>query len=72
MSDAARLVRMAGQIAAACHALPEEQAVAATASHINQFWAPPMRRDLLALDPALLSPRVRQALALVRPPRAPQ
>jgi len=72
MSDAARLAHMAGQIAAAFHALPEEQAVAATAAHINQFWAPPMRRDLLAMDPALLSPRVRQALALVRPPRAPQ
>ena len=72
MSDAARLARMAGQIAAAFQGLPEEQAAAATAAHINQFWAPPMRRDLLALDPALLSPRVRQALALVRPPRAPQ
>jgi formate dehydrogenase subunit delta len=69
MSDGERLARMAGQIAAAFGALPEEQAVAATAAHINQFWAPPMRRDLLALDPALLAPRVRQARALVRPPR---
>ncbi len=69
MSDAARLARMAGQIAAAFDALPEEQAAAATAAHINQFWAPPMRRDLLALDPALLAPRVVRALALVRPPR---
>ncbi len=69
MSDRERLARMAEQIAAAFHALPEEQAVAAIAAHINQFWAPPMRRDLLALDPALLAPRVRQARALVRPPR---
>jgi formate dehydrogenase subunit delta len=69
MSDRERLARMAGQIAAAFGALPEEQAVAAIAAHINQFWAPPMRRDLLALDPALLAPRVRQARALVRPPR---
>jgi formate dehydrogenase subunit delta len=69
MTEAARLARMAGQIAAVFHALPEEQAVAATAAHINQFWAPAMRRDLLAMDPALLAPLVRQALAQVRPPR---
>ena len=68
MTEAARLARMAGQIAAAFDALPEEQAAAAIAAHINQFWAPPMRRGLLAADPATLALRVQRALALVRPP----
>jgi formate dehydrogenase subunit delta len=74
--SAAKLARMAGQIAAFFHALPEDQAAAAIAGHINQFWAPPMRRDLLASfgaeagqdEPAPLDPRVRQALPLIRRP----
>lgn len=68
MTDATQLARMAGQIAAAFHALPEEQAAAAVAAHINQFWAPPLRRGLLAADPAALAPVVRQAVKLVRRP----
>ena len=68
MTEVARLAWMAGRIAAAFDALPEEQAAAAIAAHINQFWAPSMRRGLLAADPATLAPRVRQAMALVRPP----
>ena len=63
------LERMAGQIAAAFHLLPEADAAAAVAGHINQFWAPAMRRALLAADPASLPPPVRRALPLVRPPR---
>jgi len=74
--EAAKLARMAGEIAAFFRALPGDQAVAAIAGHINQFWAAPMRRDLLAHfaaapspdEPALLDPRVRQALPLIRPP----
>lgn len=69
MMQAAQLGQMAGQIAAAFHALPEAQAAAAIAWHINQFWAPTMRRALLAADPATLPPPVRRALPLVRPPR---
>ena len=65
----AALERMAGQIAAAFHALPEPQAAEAVAGHINQFWAPAMRRALLAADPATLPPPVQRALPLVRPPR---
>jgi formate dehydrogenase subunit delta len=68
MTEVARLAWMAGRIAAAFDALPEEQAAAAIAAHINQFWAPSMRHGLLAADPATLAPRVQQALALVRPP----
>ncbi len=76
MEAAAKLARMAGQIAAYFHALPDDEAAAAIAGHINQFWAPPMRRDLLAhfggeagrAEPASLDPRVRRALRLIRPP----
>ena len=72
MTETPRLARMAGQIAAAFDALPEEQAAAAIAAHINQFWAPPMRRGLLAADPTTLALRVQRALALVRPPQVRQ
>jgi formate dehydrogenase subunit delta len=67
----AKLARMAGQVAAAFHALPDEAAAAAIAAHINQFWAAPMRRDFLvgcAADPNALDPRLRRALALIRAP----
>ncbi len=76
----AKLARMAGQIAAAFHALPDDAAAAAIAGHINQFWAAPMRRDLLGAfgaeagpgEPAPLDPRVRLALPLIRRPPARQ
>ena len=48
MTEVARLAWMAGRIAAAFDALPEEQAAAAIAAHINQFWAPPNPRKLSA------------------------
>lgn len=44
--DSANLVRMANQIAAFFSAYPEDQAVAATADHIRQFWDPRMRGQL--------------------------
>ncbi len=81
MTDAAvKLARMAGQIAAAFPALPDEAAAAAIAGHINQFWAAPMRRDLLGAfgaqagpdEPALLDRRVRLALPLIRRPPSRQ
>jgi formate dehydrogenase subunit delta len=67
----AKLARMADQVAAAFHALPDDEAAAAIAAHINQFWAPPMRRTFLArfaADPAPLAPCVRRALKLIRAP----
>lgn len=39
-------VRMSGQIAQAFAFLPETDAAAAIANHINQFWSRSMRRDL--------------------------
>lgn len=43
------LIRMANQIAANFGALPESQAVAETARHINRFWEPRMRDGLKRL-----------------------
>ena len=44
-----KLVTMANQIAAFFETQPHEDAAARTAEHINQFWEPRMRRELLAL-----------------------
>lgn len=64
-----KLARMAGQIAAFFKAYPEEQAVAAIADHINQFWSRRMREDFLAAfrpgDPAL-DPLVSKAMGLLK------
>jgi formate dehydrogenase subunit delta len=68
-----KLARMANQIAAAFAALPEEAAVRSVAQHLNDFWAPAMRADLLALvaaDPARLHPLVRAAAPRLRRPAA--
>ena len=71
--EATRLAHMSSQIATFFQAWPEDQAVAAIAGHINQFWAPPMRRDFVTLfgdDPAPLHPLTRRALPLIRIPAA--
>ena len=44
-----KLVMMANQIAGFFETQPHEDAAAGTAEHINQFWEPRMRRQLLAL-----------------------
>jgi len=41
-----RLTDMANQIAAFFDAYPEDEAVAATADHLRQFWDPRMRAQL--------------------------
>ncbi len=66
-----KLARMAGQIAEFFKAWPPEKATTAIADHINQFWSPRMRADLLALVAAGgddLHPLVVQAAARVRKP----
>lgn len=68
MTDAARLTDAAARIAAAFRTLPEGEAVAAIAAHINQFWATPMRRGFLAVAPELLAPRLQAVQKLIRPP----
>ncbi len=66
----AKLAMMANQIGDFFKAYPEEQAVAAIADHINQFWTKGMREQFrtgFAKDASTLSPLVRQARAKIRP-----
>jgi len=44
-----RLVTMANQIAHAFRLKGEERAVADTLDHIQKFWEPRMRREILAV-----------------------
>jgi formate dehydrogenase subunit delta len=66
---AATLLRMAGDIAAFFRHEPEAEAAAGIAGHINAFWTPTMRRDLLeacAAAPERVPALVRAALPLIR------
>jgi formate dehydrogenase subunit delta len=66
-----KLARMANQIAAFFHAQGHDDAVAGVAGHINAFWEPRMRRDLLVLLDGSgdgLDPLVREARPLIRRP----
>lgn len=65
----AKLVRMANQIAAFFDSQPEP-AAEGVARHINDFWEPRMRAQLLAhlaAGGAGLRPSVRAAAGLIRP-----
>ena len=65
--------RMSGQIARAFASLPEAEAAAAVAKHINQFWSRSMRRDLGAFFTAHspeLHALVRRAWEAIRFPSA--
>jgi formate dehydrogenase subunit delta len=44
-----RLVYMANQIARGFRLKGEERAIAETADHIQKFWEPRMRREILAV-----------------------
>jgi len=59
----AKLRRMADQIASNFGALGHENAVLATADHIDMYWDPRMKAGIFAQDPALLSPVARAAVA---------
>jgi formate dehydrogenase subunit delta len=65
MEDA-RLIAMANQIAAAFAANGEAEAIAATEDHLRKFWDLRMRRQVLALDPAGLTPIARAAVERLR------
>lgn len=63
------LVRMANQIAVSFSPYPREEAVSETAAHIQAFWEPRMRRQLLdhgAAGGAGLHDIVRQSLVRLR------
>jgi formate dehydrogenase subunit delta len=66
-----RLIQMANSIAQFFEAQPDrEQAAAGVAEHIQKFWEPRMRRQLLGIvatpDGDALSPLVQQALVRVK------
>lgn len=66
-----KMTRMANQIAAFFRLKPEEEAVAAVAKHLNDFWEPRMRRQLLdwiAAGGEGLDPLVISAADAIRPP----
>lgn len=69
-----KLVRMANQIAAFFTAQGGEEAAAGVADHLNRFWDPRMRGQLLAMIAAGetegLDTAVLAAGPLVRPPQA--
>lgn len=68
-----KLITMANQIARFMASKPADQAAAGFASHINDYWGPPMRAGLLATiaagEPGLL-PLVHEAAPLIRVPQA--
>ncbi|MEX5728445.1 formate dehydrogenase subunit delta [Rhodovulum iodosum] len=68
-----KLARMANQIAAAFGHRPDDEAAAAVAAHVNDFWDPRMRAELLELiagGASGLHPAVRDAAAAIRPAAA--
>lgn len=68
-----KLIRMANQIAAFMATRPGAEAAAGVAQHLNDYWAPPMRGELLSLIAAGapgLHPLVAAAAPLIRRPPA--
>ena len=66
-----KLIRMANQIATYFDSRPEAERVAGIASHINDFWEPRMRTqllDLLARRSDAFKADVIAALPLIRKP----
>jgi formate dehydrogenase subunit delta len=68
-----KMVRMANQIATFFETKPRDEGLAGYADHINKFWEPRMRRQLLdhlATGGAGLKPLAVEATALIRVPKA--
>lgn len=66
----AKLAAMANQIGDFFKSYPDEEAIAAIADHINQFWTKRMREQFrtgFEADATALAPLVQQARAKVRP-----
>lgn len=67
-----KLAHMANQIATFFQSQPHEEAVKGVAGHINDFWEPRMRTQLLAMlegDAPGLHDYVVEAGPLIRRPR---
>ncbi|MEZ5744136.1 MAG: formate dehydrogenase subunit delta [Sphingomonadaceae bacterium] len=54
--DVAKLTMMANQIAKNLAVMGEDEAIAATADHIRQFWDPRMKAAILGGDRSGLEP----------------
>jgi formate dehydrogenase subunit delta len=68
------MLRMANQIAAFFKSYPRAEAVKDTATHFNNYWSPPMRKQLfahLALGGEGLDPLVVEAAGAIRRPSEP-
>ena len=66
------MVRMANQIAGFFRGYPHDQAVKETATHLNNYWDPRMRKhlfDYLAKGGAGHDPLVIEASAQIRKPK---
>jgi formate dehydrogenase subunit delta len=66
------MVRMANQIASFFAGYPHDEAVKGTADHINYFWEPRMRAQLLAhlaKGGEGLAPLVKDAVAQIHKPK---
>jgi formate dehydrogenase subunit delta len=73
--DITQLIGMANRIGAFFEAMPDTaQGIAGIAEHLQKFWEPRMRRELLAHvaehGDAQLKPIVRAALKAITPPRS--
>ena len=67
----AKIIRMANQIATYFDSRPEAERAVGIADHINDFWEPRMRTqllDLLARKNEAFKPEVLACLALIRKP----
>jgi formate dehydrogenase subunit delta len=62
MTDPARLVMMANQIARNLAVRGEEVAIAETARHLRDFWDPRMKAAILKADRSALDPIAARAL----------
>jgi formate dehydrogenase subunit delta len=70
-----RLAHMANQIATFFESRAHAEGVAGVAAHINAYWEPRMRNQLLAIiadGGAGLKPLVLEAAGAIRRPAAPQ
>ena len=68
-----KMIRMANQIATFFETKPHDEGLAGVVEHLNNFWEPRMRRQLLdhiAAGGAGLKPLVLEAAGSIRQPKA--
>ena len=70
--EAETLVRMANQIALFFAPYPEADAIDGVRDHLMKFWDPAMRKELVAIDSALIPTTATLHPLVVRAVRAMQ